>query len=186
MDLVDILADVGSDWLKNLTWILALAFAAAVLLLRRPWRPDLALFAGVHVFIAANLAAGIYVLNHLGEGRWGGDQEARFDPPSLSETPMVGQFLEPLDATLNGITGMANEFVDFRAALPVALDFFVAAGWALAAAVPAGLCVLIGNAWESKRRKAEFAASRKELAQLRAELEGVKQHIGYGSGADII
>lgn len=186
MDAVDILAGVSSDWLKNLTWIVALAFTAVVLLLRRFRRPDLALFAGVHVFIAASLAAGIYVLNHLGEGRWGGDKEAKLDPPSFSETPMVGQFLEPLDGTLSGVADVVNEFVDFRAAFPVALDFFVAAGWALAAAVPVGLCVLIGNAWETKRRKAEFAASRKELAQLRAELEGIKQHVGYRSGADII
>ncbi|MFF1254140.1 hypothetical protein ACFVYC_16815 [Pseudarthrobacter sp. NPDC058329] len=186
MGAVDILAGVSSGWLQYLTWIVALAFAAVVLLLRRPWRPDLALFAGVHVFIAASLAAGIYVLNHLGEGRWGGDKEARIDPPSLAETPMVGQFLEPLDGTLSGVANVVNEFVDFRAALPLALDFFVAAGWALAAAVPAGLFVLIGNAWEAKRRRAQFAASRKELAQLRAELESVKQHVGYQSGADII
>jgi hypothetical protein len=186
MDAVDILAGVSSDWLTYLTWIVALASVAVVLLVRSPRRPDLAVFAGIHVFIAASLAAGIYVLNHLGEGRWGGDKETRLDPPSLSETPMVGQFLEPLDGALSGLAGAVNEFVDFKAAFPVALDFFVAAGWALAATVPVGLCVLIGNAWETKRRKAEFAASRKELAQLRAELEGVKQHVGYRSGADII
>ena len=176
---MDILAGVSTEWLKWLTWIAALASAAVVLLLRRPRRPDLALFAGVQVFIAASLAAGIYVLNHLGEGRWGGDEEAKVDPPSLSETPMVGQFLEPLDGTLSGVADVVNEFVDFRAAFPVALDFFVAAGWALAAAVPVGLCVLIGNALETKRRKAEFASSKKELAQLRAELERVKHHVGY-------
>jgi hypothetical protein len=32
---------------------------------------------------------------------------------------------------------------------------------------------------ETKRRKAEFASSKKELAQLRAELERVKHHVGY-------
>ncbi|VXC37174.1 conserved membrane hypothetical protein [Arthrobacter sp. 9AX] len=186
MDVVDILAGVSSDWLKHLTWIVALAFAAVVLLLRRPWRPDQALLAGFHVFIAASLAAGIYVLNHLGEGRWGGDKEPKLDPPSFSETPMVGQFLEPLDGALSGMADVVNELGDFRAAFPVALDFFVAAGWALAAAVPAGLCVLVGNAWENKRRRAESAAAVKELARLRAELESVKQHVGYGSGADII
>lgn len=185
MDAVDILAGVSSDWLKYLTWIVALAFTVVVLLLR-PRRPDVALFAGVHVFLAASLAAGIYVLNHLTEGRWGGDKEARLVPPSLSETPMVGQFLQPLDGTLRSVADVANEFVDFKAAFPVALEFFVAAGWALAAAVPAGLCVLFGTAWENKRRKAEFAASRKELAQLRTELENVKRHVGYQSAADII
>jgi hypothetical protein len=69
--------------------------------------------------MAANLAAGIYVLNHLGEGRWGGDQESKLDPPSLAETPMVGQFLEPLDGTLRGVADAVNEFGDFRAALPL-------------------------------------------------------------------
>ncbi|MGC0238623.1 hypothetical protein [Arthrobacter sp. SD76] len=86
---MDILAGINSEWLKALTWIAALACGVAVLLWR-PRRPDLAALAAVVAFLAASTGAGIYVLNHLGDGRWGGDQEARLDPPALSGAPLVG------------------------------------------------------------------------------------------------
>lgn len=175
---MDIFAGIGSDWLKALTWIAALLCGAAVLLWRRR-RPDLAALAAVVVFMAASIGAGIYVLNHLGDGRWGGDQEARLNPPSLSETPMVGQFLGPVDGALKGMADGVNDFVDFRAALPVALDFFAAAGWALAILVPLGAVSLAVNVAAGRRRAAEIAAAASELAHLRAELERVKRHVGY-------
>ncbi|WP_411375488.1 hypothetical protein ACLH0K_03575 [Arthrobacter sp. MPF02] len=129
--------------------------------------------------MAASVGAGIYVLNHLGDGRWGGDQEARLNPPPLPETPMVGQFLVPLEGALNGMADGVNEFVDFRAALPVALEFFTAAGWALVVLVPLGLFSAAIGAARARRRDAEAAAAVAEVAQLRAELERVKRHVGY-------
>lgn len=175
---MDILAGINSEWLKALTWIAALACGVAVLLWR-PRRPDLAALAAVVAFLAASTGAGIYVLNHLGDGRWGGDQEARLEPPELSGTPLVGELLGPLDGTLNAMADGVNDFVDFRAALPVALEYFAAAGWALALLVPVGGAVLAVNAAVSRRRNAQAAAAGSELADLRAELERVKRHVGY-------
>ncbi|WP_458780972.1 hypothetical protein [Arthrobacter sp. D3-16] len=145
----------------------------------RPRRPDQAVLASLLVFISASVGAGNYVLNHLGDGRWGGDAQSKLTAPYLSGAPVVGDFLEPLEGALGGMADGVNEFIDFRSALPVALDYFGAAGWALAAAVPAGLLVLVVNAGAARRRNAEFARHSTELLRLRAELESVKRHVGY-------
>lgn len=175
---MDILAGISGDWLKALTWITAVTAGVAVLLWR-PRRPDLAGLASVMVFMAASAGAGIYVLNHLGDGRWGGGRQSRLSPPPLSDAPMVGQFLEPLEGVLGEVTDGVNEFVDFRSALPVALDFFAAAGWALALSVPLALVALAAGARAAKRRTAEITAYRAEVDQLRQELDHVKRHVGY-------
>ncbi|MGN7150151.1 hypothetical protein ACTHQ6_14265 [Arthrobacter sp. SAFR-179] len=175
---MDILAGVNREWLAALTWLAALSAGAGVLLWRRRCA-DLAVLTAVVVFMAANVGAGIYVLNHLADGRWGGDAQARLVAPSLSGTPVVGQFLGPLDGAMAGMAGGVNDFIDFRAALPVALDFFAAAGWALAVSVPVALAAAAVQAGRVRRRNAELAAWRTEVAQLRAELDGVKRHVGY-------
>ncbi|MEW1812017.1 hypothetical protein AB0284_15070 [Pseudarthrobacter phenanthrenivorans] len=175
---MDILAGVNREWLAALTWLAALCAGVAVLLWRRH-RPDVAALAAVVVFAAVNVGAGIYVLDHLADGRWGGDAHARLDPPSLSGAPVVGQFLQPLDAAMSDLAGRANDFIDFQAALPVALGFFAAAGWALAVLVPVGLWAAAVQAREGRRRKAEAAAVQHEVEKLRAELDAVKRHVGY-------
>jgi hypothetical protein len=175
---VDILAGVNREWLAALTWLAALVAGAMVLAWRRR-RADLAALAAVVVFMAANVGAGIYVLNQLADGRWGGDALAKLVPPPLSGTPVVGRFLEPLDGALAGMAGGVNDFIDFRAALPVALDFFAAAGWALAVSVPVGLAAAAVQAGRARRRKADDAAWRSEVEQLRVELDAVKRHVGY-------
>ena len=175
---MDILAGVNREWLAALTWLAALLAGAGVLLWRHR-RADLAALTAGAVFMAANVGAGIYVLNHLADGRWGGDAQARLDPPSLSGTPVVGQFLAPLDGAMAGMAGGVNDFIDFRAALPVALDFFAAAGWALAVSVPVALAAAAVQAGRVRRRNAEMTACRAEVAQLRAELDAVKRHVGY-------
>lgn len=175
---MDILAGVSTEWLKALTWITAVTVGVAILLWR-PRRPDLAGLAALVVFMAASAGAGIYVLNHLGDDRWGGDQQSKLSPPPLTDAPMVGQFLEPLEGMLGGVTDGINEFVDFRSALPVALDFFVAAGWALALSVPLALVAMVVTARAAKRLKAEFTGYMSEVEQLRKELELVKRHVGY-------
>jgi hypothetical protein len=174
---VDILAGVSTEWLRALTWITAAAAGLAVLLWWR--RLDLAALAAVEAFLAASLCAGIYVLNHLGDGRWGGDQQAKLSPPPLSDTPMVGKFLEPLEGMLGGVTDGINEFGDFRSALPVALDFFAAAGWALAFSVPVAMVALAAGAKAARQRQAEFAVYQADVEQLRNELEHLKRHVGY-------
>ncbi|QDG87195.1 hypothetical protein [Pseudarthrobacter sp. NIBRBAC000502770] len=175
---MDILAGVNREWLAALPWLAAVLAAAVVLAWRRR-RPDLAAPAAVAVFMAANVGAGIYVLNHRADGRWGGDAQPKLAPPTLSGTPVVGQFLQPLDGAMAGMAGGVNDFIDFRAALPVALDFFAAAGWALALLVPLLLTAAVVQAGKARRRTAEAAAWQDEVRNLRAELDAVKRHVGY-------
>ena len=175
---MDILAGVNREWLAALTWVAALAAGAGVLVWRRR-RADLAALAAVVVFMAANVGAGIYVLNHLADGRWGGDAQGKLAPPALSGTPVVGQFLEPLDGAMAGMAGGVNDFIDFQAALPVALGFFSSAGWALAASVPVALAAAAVQAGRARRRTAEAAAWQGEVEKLRVELDAVKRHVGY-------
>ncbi|TQJ58443.1 hypothetical protein FBY30_0673 [Arthrobacter sp. SLBN-83] len=174
---MDILGGVNREWLAALTWMAAAAACTGVLVWRRR-RADLAALAAVVVFMAANVGAGIYVLNHLADGRWGGDGQAKLTPPSLSGTPVVGQFLEPLEGTMAGMAGGVNDFIDFQAALPVALGFFAAAGWALAFSVPVALGAAAVQARRARRRKAEAAAWQGEVEKLRMELDAVRRHVG--------
>ena len=174
---VDILGGVNREWLAALTWIAAAAAGAGVLVLRRR-RVDLAALAAVVVFMAVNIGAGIYVLNHLADDRWGGDGQAKLAPPSLSGTPVVGQFLAPLEGAMAGMAGSVNDFIDFQAALPVALGFFAAAGWALAVSVPLALAAAAVQARRLRRRKAEAVAWQDEVEKLRRELDAVKRHVG--------
>ena len=175
---VDILSGVGNDWLKALTWLSAIA-AGLLLSFWRPRRLHWAALGSVLVFAAANVGVGIYVLSHVGDSRWGGSPGDRLSPPSFGNTPVIGRFLGSLDSLMGGVVDSVNEFIDFRAALPVALDYLTAAGWALLAAVPVGLFALIASFRESQRRKAEFARSSARVDELSAELEAIKRHIGY-------
>ncbi|WP_457948134.1 hypothetical protein ACTAQI_19770 [Pseudarthrobacter sp. alpha12b] len=175
---MDILSGVNREWLAALTWLAAVLAGASVLLWRSR-RADLAALTAVVVFMAANVGAGVYVLNHLADGRWGGDAQAKLAPPTLSGAPVVGQFLEPLDTAMAGMAGGVNDFIDFRAALPVALDFFAAAGWALAVSVPVALAAAVVQGGRARRRKAEAAGWQGEVEKLRAELDAVKRHVGY-------
>jgi hypothetical protein len=72
-----------------------------------------------------------------------------------------------------------NEFTDFRASLPVAVDFLAVAGWALVVAVPLGLVALVVSYRDAQRRKAEFARFRLQVEVLSAELDELKRHVGY-------
>ena len=176
---VDILSDVNSEWLRALTWLSAIA-AGLLLCFWRPRRPDLGALGAVLVLAVANIGAGIYVLSHLGDSRWGGGAEDRLGaPPKMADTPVVGQFLGDLDAALGGVVDGVNEFIDFRASLPVAVEFLAAAGWALLVAVPLGILALIVSFRDAQRRKKEFARYSSRVEELSAELDEIKRHLGY-------
>lgn len=175
---MDILSGVSVDWLRNLTWISAVA-SGILLCFWGLRRAPMAVLGSVVVFGVANIGAGIYVLSHLGDARWGGGAEERLTGPSLVEIPVVGGFLEPLEAFLGGAAEGVNGFIDLSAALPVALEFFTAAGWALFASLPLAVLVLIASYWEARRRKAEFARYKVQVEELRGELDEIKHHLGY-------
>lgn len=172
------MSGIGLVWLKALTWISAI-LTGLLLGFWRPRRLDLAALGSVVVFLVTNAGAGTYVLNHVGDPRWSSRAEDRLSAPPLTETPVIGRYMEPLDALIGGVVDSVNQFVDFRAALPVAMEFFVAAGWALAVSLPLALAALIVGYAEAKRRKAEFLRFKLQVEQLRGELEEVKRHLGY-------
>jgi hypothetical protein len=78
-------------------------------------------------------------LNHFRDSRWSIGGEPPLSAPSFSATPVVGQFLGPLDSALNGVVGGVNEFLAFKQALPIALDFLTVR-LGLAAVIPARHC----------------------------------------------
>lgn len=175
---VDILSGVSGDWLKSLTWILAI-LSGLLIFFMRPRRLHLAALGSVMVFMVANVGAGIYVLYHLGDARWGGAAEGRLSAPSLSDTPLVGPFMGSFDALMRGVVDGVNEFMDLRAALPVALEFFAAASWALLSSLPLALFALIVSYAELKRRRAEFIRYKLQVEELRGELDEIKRQLGY-------
>ncbi|MHA7239545.1 hypothetical protein [Arthrobacter sp. TMS1-12-1] len=176
---MDLLGGASLDLFHLLTWIVpAVVALVAGVLLRRSlhW---IALGA-VLLFAALNAAAGIYVLNHFDDARWSPEGRAALSAPSLSGTPLVGEYLEPLDSALEGVVGGVNDFRAFQQALPVTLDFLATSGWALLVAVPVAVlaaCVAFARA---RRRKAEFTTYRATVDALRDELEQVKRQIAAG------
>ncbi|KRE79318.1 hypothetical protein [Arthrobacter sp. Soil763] len=177
------------DNLRLFPWVVAAVFALAAGL----WRPrklHSTAVGAVLLFAALNAAAGIYVLNHFGDPRWSAGGTQRLTAPSLEGTPVVGQFLQPLDAALNGVVGGVNDFLAFKEALPVALDFLGASGWALLLAFPLAVLAAVINYVAAKRRAAAFAKYRATVDQLQVELDQVKRQLSLlgpahaGSGVE--
>ncbi|MFE4833936.1 hypothetical protein ACFRAU_04545 [Arthrobacter sp. NPDC056691] len=134
----------------------------------------------VLLFAALNAGAGIYVLNHVGDPRWS-DGEPPLSAPSFSGTPMVGQFLGPLDSALNSVVGGVNAFLAFKQALPIALGFLGTSGWALMVSFPLGILATVITYVMDRRRAADFEKYRATVDQLKVELEQVKRQISSGN-----
>ena len=176
---MDLLGGMSRDELRTFSWVAAIVFAL-VAGLWRPRRLHWTALGSVLLFAALNAGAGIYVLNHFGDSRWSGGEQPLSAPP-FSGTPVVGQFLGPLDSALNGVVGGVNEFLAFKQALPIALDFLAASGWALLVSFPlAVLAAGIGFAM-ARRRAADFEKYRATVDLLKDELEQVKRQISAGN-----
>ena len=177
---MDLLGGMGRDELRTFSWVAAILFAL-VGGLWRPRRLHWTALGSVLLFAALNAGAGIYVLNHVGDSRWSAGGEPPLSAPSFSGTPVVGQFLGPLDSALNAVVGGVNEFLAFKQALPIALDFLAASGWALLVSFPlAVLAAGIGFAM-ARRRAADFEKYRATVDLLKDELEQVKRQISAGN-----
>ncbi|MFJ6001701.1 hypothetical protein [Arthrobacter sp. NPDC092385] len=148
------------------------------------WRPRslhwIALGA-VLLFAAFNAAAGIYVLSTFSDSRWSPDGEAPLSAPTLSETPLVGEFLEPLDSAMEGVVGGVNDFRSFQQALPIALGFLATSGWALLVSFPLVILAAGLSFLTAQRRKADFRKYRATVDSLKEELEQIKRQISSGS-----
>ncbi|WP_344299395.1 hypothetical protein [Sinomonas flava] len=174
---MDFLSGFNGEALTNLAWGAAIV-AAVLLALWRYWRVDLTALGSVLVFGFANAVAAVYVLFHLGEGRWGGDAHERLVAPSLAGIPMVGQFLEPIDGLLSGLADGVNEFNNVQAALPVAGGFLASAGWAFALAVPLCVVAMVVSFVEEWRRRRAFTRVTQQVHELTAEVAELKRLVG--------
>lgn len=176
---MDLLAGMSLETLAILPWMAAAVFALAVGLIR--WRVlHWAVVGAVLLLAAVNAGAGIYILNNLGDSRWLVGVEPPLTAPSLSGTPVVGQFLGPLDAAISGVVDTANQFHSFQQSLAVALDFLAKASWSLQLAFPAAVIAAGVSFTMARRRVAEFARYKATVDALRAELDQVKLQISSG------
>ena len=172
---MDLLGGMSLDNLRLFPWVAAIVFVLAAGLWR-PRRFHWTALGSVLLFAALKAGAGIYVLNHFDDPRWSGGEQ-RLSAPSFAGTPVVGQFLGPLDSALNGVVGGVNEFLAFKQALPVALDFLAVSGWALLVSFPLAVLAAGINFAMARRRTAEFARYRATVDRLEEELEQVKRQI---------
>ena len=175
---MDLLGGMSRDQLVIFSWVAATVFALAVGVWR-PRRLHWTVLGAVLLFAALNAGAGIYVLNHVGDPRWSPVEP--LSAPSLSGTPMVGQFLGPLDSALNAVFDGMNAFLAFKQALPVALGFLGTSGWALLVSFPLGILATVVSYFMERRRKADFDKYRATVDQLKLELEQVKRQISSGN-----
>jgi hypothetical protein len=178
---VDLLSGISEEGLRTLPWAVALVFGLTMTVWR-PHRFHWAALGSALLFVAVNVGAGIYVLYHYGDARWGGGGEPPLSAPSLSDAPVVGQFMGPLESFLSGVVGGVNDFLAFKRSLPVALEFFAAAGWALLIAVPLAMFAIAMSYAEARRRRAEFARYQLTVDRLKDEIEDIKRQLGSGAG----
>jgi hypothetical protein len=180
---LDLLGGISLDVLRILPWAAAIVFALAAGF----WRPrklHWTALASVLLFAALNAGAAIYVLNHFDDPRWSSGKDPSLSAPSLSDTPIVGEYLGDLDSALDGVVGGVNEFLAFKQALPVALDFLAASGWALLASFPLAILAAGIGFTMARRRSAAFDRYRADVDLLKKELEQLKRQISSGhSGA---
>jgi len=180
---LDLLGGMSRDEIRIFSWAAATVFA----LVAGVWRPrrfHWTALGSVLLFAALNAGAGIYVLNHFRDSRWSAGGEPPLSAPSLSGTPVVGQFLGPLDSALNGVVGGVNEFLAFKQALPIALDFLAVSGWALLVSFPLAILAAGISYAVARRRTADFEKYRATVDQLKDELEQVKRQISSGMSVD--
>ncbi|GAP54116.1 hypothetical protein AHiyo6_06810 [Arthrobacter sp. Hiyo6] len=181
---LDLLGGLSRDELRSFCWIAAAVFALVAGLWR--WRRlHWTALGAVLLFAALNAGAGIYVLNNFRDSRWSAGGEAPLSAPSFSQTPIVGQYLGPLDSALQGVVGGVNDFLAFKQALPVALDFLAVSGWALLLSFPLAILAAVISFAMARRRSADFEKYRATVDLLKDELEQVKRQISAGKLVDM-
>lgn len=172
---LDLLGGMSLDNLRIFPWIAAAVFTLAAGLWR-PRRLHWTALGSVLLFAALNAGAGIYILNHFGDPRWSGGEQP-LSAPSFAGTPVVGESLAPLDSALNSVVGGVNEFLAFKHALPIALDFLAVSGWAMLVSFPLAVLAAGISFAMARRRAAEFGKYRATVDRLEDELEQIKRQI---------
>ncbi|NKG22007.1 hypothetical protein [Paeniglutamicibacter terrestris] len=134
-------------------------------------------------FLALNAGAGICVLSTIGDSRWSAGDPPSLTAPSFAETPVVGEYLVPLDLSLRAVVGEVNDFLAVKHALPIALDFLTTSGMSILALFPLAIIAVIISIFVVIRRKADLKKYRATVDQLQIELEQVKLQITDGNFA---
>lgn len=179
---MDLLRGLSLEDLSVAIWVCVAVFAAVMGIWQRRQLQWVAL-SSVVLFAVLNAGTGIYVLRTVGDSRWAQEGTVPLSAPSLSETPLIGQYLDPLNSALQSMVGSVNSLVAFQQALPVALDFFTKSGWALLIAVPLMLLVVVMSYRAARRRKRELNNYRATVDQLKIDLEQVKARLTMLDGA---
>ncbi|MGP5013472.1 hypothetical protein ACTXJX_06560 [Glutamicibacter ardleyensis] len=179
---MDLLRGLSLEDLSVAIWVCVAVFAAVMGIWQRRQLQWVAL-SSVVLFAVLNAGTGIYVLRTVGDSRWAQEGTVPLSAPSLSETPLVGQYLDPINSALQSMVGSVNSLVAFQQALPVALDFFTKSGWALLIAVPLMLLVVVMSYRAARRRKRELNNYRATVDQLKIDLEQVKARLTMLDGA---
>lgn len=179
---MNLLRGLSLEDLSVAIWVCVAVFAAVMGIWQRRQLQWVAL-SSVVLFAVLNAGTGIYVLRTVGDSRWAQEGTVPLSAPSLSETPLVGQYLDPLNSALQSMVGSVNSLVAFQQALPVALDFFTKSGWALLIAVPLMLLVVVISYRAARRRKRELNNYRATVDQLKIDLEQVKARLTMLDGA---
>ncbi|MFL4476760.1 hypothetical protein ACIPUB_00610 [Paeniglutamicibacter sp. ORCA_105] len=179
---MELLGRLSLEQLHSYSW----GIAAGVLLVLGVfrWRSlHWTVVGSVTLFAALNAGSGIYVLSTVGDSRWSAGEESSLSAPSLAGTPVVGEYLVPLDSALHAVVGGVNEFMAFKQALPIALEFLAMSGIALLVSFPLAIIAVIISFIVARRRKANFEKYRATVDQLKVELEQVKFQIAAGNFA---
>ena len=179
---LDLLGSISRDQFHIYPWGIAAAFLLVVGILR--WRSLHWIVVGsVILFASLNAGAGVYVLNHVGVSRWAAGGEPSLSAPSFAETPIVGEYLVPLDSALQAVVGGMNDFLAFKQALPIALEFLASSGYALLVSFPMAFIAVCISFFVARRRKTDYEKYRATVDLLKEELEQVKLQIAAGNFA---
>ena len=178
--MMELLGSLSLDQLHSYTWVIA---AGVLILFGVIWWRSIhwTVVGSVMFFAALNAGAGIYVLSTVGDSRWSAGAESSLTAPSFAETPVVGEYLLPLDSALQDVVGGVNDFIAFKQALPIALNFLTKSGIALLVAFALAFIAVIISMIIARNRNAELKKYRATVDQLKADLEQVKWQISTGS-----
>lgn len=170
---MDLLSGLSQDQLRISAWVIAAAFLIVGGLCN--WRKiHWTALGSIFVFAAVNAGAGIYVLNHLTDPRWTPEGTESLTAPSFAGTPLVGQYLGPLDSALASVMSGVNDFQTFQHALPVALGFLGTSSLALLWSFPMMIVTLVISFFVGRYERSRFRKYRSTVDRLSVELEQVK------------
>jgi hypothetical protein len=171
---MDVLSDISVETFKILAVGLAVLVGVGVFFgFFKKWQ--WALFGAVFAYMATTAGVGLYILLHINDPRWSAGREPLLKAPSISDTPIIGQYLEPLNGFLDNTATSINELTAFRYALPVAQEFFGLAGWAFLALLPVTALALFVSRIQAAN---QATRQRQELRRLRIALDETRRHVG--------